>query len=231
MMKIILLFFGYLISGLSLFIINYYIRESRYEINNLNYFILMISILLVAMSFSQLPKMTHKDITEIEKRNNIKSIIYILIATIIFFITACYDYGEINLLWSKFFITFFFILGIIKINYKLELFLNQSVKDIKNEIKELFKEVRETKEKKTKIKPKERRPIIYTLFDYIPFSVIVIIVIGIHLGIGTLLLELGLGNVLPNYDIYYSTYETTYIVLGLVPLGRIFYMYVVYIIN
>ena len=99
----------------------------------------MISILLVALSFKNLFKTAEYKNTEKEKRNNIKAIIYVLMATIVFLITAYYDYGKINLMWSKTLIVIFFIGAIIRSNYKIELYLIQSVKDIKEEIEHLSK--------------------------------------------------------------------------------------------
>lgn len=225
MIKRIMLFFIYLISGLSLFMLNYYIRESRYGINNLNFFLLMISILLVALSFKNLFKTPEDKNTEKEKRNNIKAIIYVLMATIVFLITACYDYGKINLMWSKTLIVVFFIGAIIRSNYKIELYLIQSVKDIKEEIEHLTKSTKNRKGKKKK----NKKPIIYILFDYIPIEFILLGVMIVHLEIGTFLLNMGIGNILPSYDIYYSEYEMAYITLGFVPMGRIFYLYMLYI--
>ena len=77
-------------------------------------------------------------------------------------------------------------------------------------------------------KKKNKKPIIYILFDYIPIEFILLGVIIVHLEIGTFLLNMGIGNILPSYDIYYSEYEMAYITLGFVPIGRLFYLYMLH---
>ena len=152
--KKILLFLIFIVTGLSIFLINEYIIKSDYGIYNLNLYLTLISIQFMSFGFVFLNKGEDKlqikldEINknnieymenkrrqeEIIKRNKKKSIIYIILGNITMIISNLYEYNEIILSIFNLLIIVFSILGIIKYEYKIELELKTGFEDIKDKL-------------------------------------------------------------------------------------------------
>ena len=150
--KKILIFLIFIITGLSVFLINKCFIKSDYGIYNLKLYLTMISIQLFAYGFIILNK--RKDKIEIKldetnknnfkymkkkrkqeetaKRNKKKSIVYILLGNLTMIISNLYNYHENILSIFNILIVVFFILGIIKYEYKIELAIKEEIKEMKD---------------------------------------------------------------------------------------------------
>lgn len=225
--KNFILFFTCTPLGVSVYLISYYTYGAKYGIYTLNTYLNMVSITLVVFGIVSLFRTDRPEIIvnknnheykelqkkekEKDKIRKKKSIMYMVIATIIFLISTIFSFQNMLLNASKVLIVFFFILGIIKIDYSLEEKVEGMIDKKKKYINSVIKKEEDTK--KIKIK----KPILYIFFDIIPVDLILPVVICIHAFLGMILEELGLFDMLPNATENHDMYESSYLSLSLVP--------------
>ena len=174
--KNILLFAVCISLGLCIFLANDSIRHS--QINNLHFFLTMLSIMIIVLGFVFLFKIddpeenifldetneknleyieSKKQEKELKIKNIKKSIMYILLGIIIFIITAIFSLNGIILRICNIIVAILFILGMIKFDIKIE-----------NRIRERYLDFKEN----VNSKKGQKFKLLYLIFDYVPQELI-----------------------------------------------------------
>lgn len=173
--KNILLFAVYLSLGLSIFLVKDSFSQRECKIYNLYFFLTILAIMLIILSFTFLYKdnnieekvifgktkknyKTYVKLTQKEKDlNKKKSIIFILLGIIVFVVSAIFSVNGYLLKITNILITILFIMGIIKFDIKIENKVKEKYRDLQDNIKE-------KKHKKFKL--------LYLIFDYVSKEII-----------------------------------------------------------
>ena len=215
--KNILLFAVCISLGLCIFLVNDSIRHS--QINNLHFFLTMLSIMIIVLGFVFLFKIddpeenifldetneknlgyieSKKQEKELKIKNIKKSIMYILLGIIIFIITAIFSLNGIILRICNIIVAILFILGMIKFDIKIE-----------NRIRERYLDFKEN----VNSKKGQKFKLLYLIFDYVPQELIFYGVILAFLTIGLFIDRTGVLDIL---KISEEQFGITIIILGFI---------------